>query len=149
MVLRNAMAIEIGRRRLRAILAGRNGGCLRVKRTLVADLPGGLEGGDPKALGRWIGDELASAGFPKGRATIALARGRVGLKRIVLPTTDVDELPEMTRLALPRELPFDAEKAVIDYVPVEREEKSESYCLCTRRQPPRPLDGRVHSNTPG
>jgi hypothetical protein len=44
----------------------------------------------------------------------------VVLKRVRLPTVDARELPEMTRLALQRDLPFDADSAVIDFVRVER-----------------------------
>lgn len=59
-----------------------------------------------------------------GAATISIGREHVGLKRITLPTTDAAELPEMTRLAMQRELPFDAESAIIDFTPVERHETS-------------------------
>ena len=124
MAARNTIAIEIGRRRLRALLASRERGVLRVQRVLVEDIPEGMDAGDAAALGSWLGERLGAAGFGKGRATIAVAREHVGLKRIALPTVDGNELPEMTRLALQRELPFDADQAVIDYVPVERGEAS-------------------------
>jgi len=48
----------------------------------------------------------------------------VGLKRLTLPTVDANDLPGMARLALQRELPFDADQAVIDFVPVQRGETS-------------------------
>jgi len=120
MALREVMAIEIGRRRLRALLASRERGSVVIKRVLVEDVPADLATGDADALGAWIGERLTAAKFPLGRTTVALAREHVGLKRLTLPSIDDNELPEMTRLALRRELPFDAEKAVIDFVPVER-----------------------------
>jgi hypothetical protein len=122
---RNAIAIDLGPRRLRAILAkrtdgARSGAILQIKRALVEDFPSGLSIDDPIAVGHWIRNRLHAAGFPKGSATIAIGREHVGLKRITLPTVDEAELADMTRLALQRELPFDADSAIIDFVPVER-----------------------------
>jgi Tfp pilus assembly PilM family ATPase len=124
MIRRSAIAIDLGRRRLRALLAEREGGILRVKQVLMKDVPEQLDIDDVEQYGEWVSRSLAEAGFPKGKATIALAREHVGLKRIHLPTTDDAELPEMTRLAMQRELPFDAETAVIDFVPLKREQTS-------------------------
>ncbi len=124
MSTRSAVAIDLGRRRLRAVQAGVARGRLLVRRTLVLDTPADLNPDDPKAVGDWVGNALREAGIPRGPAVIAIGREHVGLKRITLPTTDPDELPDMTRLALQRELPFDAESAVIDFVPVEQGESS-------------------------
>jgi Tfp pilus assembly PilM family ATPase len=125
MATRSAMAIDLGRRRLRAVQGGvARRGSLRIRRTLVEDTPADLNFDDPSALGAWAGEVLRRAGFPRGHATIAIGREHVGLKRITLPTTDPAELPDMTRLALQRELPFDAESAIIDFLPVERHETS-------------------------
>src|SRR5690606_15108168 len=38
--------------------------------------------------------------------------------------SDEAELPEMTRLAMGRELPFDASAAVVDFIPIQHEEAS-------------------------
>jgi Tfp pilus assembly PilM family ATPase len=121
---RNAIAIEIGRRRLRALLASRDRDRLTVRRVLVEDVPEQIDPEDASAVGAWIGERLGAADFPRGRATIAISREHVGLKRLTLPTVDDDELPEMTRLALQRELSFDAHQAVVDYVVVDRGETS-------------------------
>ncbi len=120
----SAIAIEIGRRRFRALFALRDRNVLRVKRVIVEDVPAEIDPDDVKALGDWVASLLSDAGFPKARATIALAREHVVLKRLSLPTVDDDELPEMTRLALQRDLPFEAAEAVIDFVPVDRDEQS-------------------------
>ncbi len=122
MARRQSIAIEIGRRRLRALLAVRSGDGLKVKRVLVADVPGTVDFDDVDAAGQWIRQQLDEAEFPRGRATIAMAREHVGLKRFHLPTTDADELPGMTRMALPRELAVEVEDAVIDFIPVARTE---------------------------
>ncbi|MCP3904426.1 MAG: pilus assembly protein PilM [Planctomycetes bacterium] len=121
---RTSIAIEIGRRRVRAVAASRDQGRVEVECSLVSDVPASVDTDDAAALGAWIREHLDRAGFPKGRATIALAREHVGLKRLVLPTLDANELPDMTRLALQREMPFDAEQAVIDYVPLSRDGSS-------------------------
>jgi Tfp pilus assembly PilM family ATPase len=121
---RTSIAIEIGRRRLRVVAASREQDFVAVRGSLVCDVPESVAIDDPAALGAWIRQELDHAKFPTGRATVALAREHVGLKRITLPTLDPNELPDMTRLALQREMPFDAEQAVIDYVPLSRDESS-------------------------
>ena len=117
---RDTIAIDLGRRLVRAVLASRNGRTVVVRKTLVAEVPADVDPTDPAAVGAWIGRQLRTAGFPKAPAVVALAREHVGLKRMSLPTTDPDELPRMTRLTLQRELPFEADDAVIDFVPTQR-----------------------------
>jgi len=120
---RNAIAIDLGRRNLRAVLVARNRDGLKVRRMLTEPVPESLAS-EATAVGHWVGRQLADAGFPKARTTIAIAREQVALKRITLPTVDPNELPEMTRLALRRDLPFDPETAVIDFVCVDRTESA-------------------------
>lgn len=115
---RNTIALDISRTRVRAILGRREGGMLSVKRVFVEDVPSHVDSDDFEAIGAWVGKRLRESGFPRASTTIALARQHVGLKRLTLPTTDSNELPQMTRLAMQRQLPFDAETAVIDYLPV-------------------------------
>jgi len=124
MSARSTLAIEIGRRRLRALHAVHQRGVLRVKRILAEPFPKEIDREDVQALGAWVGATLREAKFPRTRAIVAMAREHVGFKRLTLPTTVDDELPEMTRLALRRELPVDAARAVIDFVPVRRDESS-------------------------
>lgn len=124
---RTVMAIDIGRLRLRGLLAVRDGGILRVRSTVLADVPEGVDPDNAEAFGAWVGNTLSEAGFPRGfgaKAVIALAREHVALKRLTLPTDDEGELPDMTRLAMARELPFDAQKAVIDFVPIAKTDTS-------------------------
>jgi len=90
-----------------------------VRHVVVADVPSSIDSEDVEAVGRWIAETLRDAGISQKRATFAIARERVSLKRMTLPSDDVYELPEMVRFAMRRELPFDPEDAVIDYVPVE------------------------------
>ncbi len=124
MPARNVIAIDIGRRRLRALLAARGRNKLFVKGVLVEPVPENLDTKDPQLVGAWLGRCLRKAKFPKVKVTIAISRERVGLKRITLPTIVDDELPDMTRIALGRDLPFDADTAVIDFITLQRDETS-------------------------
>ena len=121
---RTVIAIDIGRRRLRALAASRTREGLRVGKVLAETFPDDLADDDARAVGAWAGRQLARAGFPRGKATIAIPREHLALKRITLPTIEQRELPQMTRLALQRDLPFDARGAVIDFVRVSGGESS-------------------------
>ena len=61
---RNVIAIDVGRRGLRALLAERVQGRLHVKRALVTEIPDGLDRERPETLGAWIRAQLAQADFP-------------------------------------------------------------------------------------
>jgi hypothetical protein len=116
------LAIDIARRRFRAVEVSRSGATLRVERVLIEEVPARIDIADANALGEWAGALLSRNGFRRGRATVALSREHVSLKRMTLPTTDPAELPEMVRLSMVRELPFDPADAVIDYVPADEAE---------------------------
>jgi type IV pilus assembly protein PilM len=124
MASRANIAIDIDRRCLRAVQAEREGRRIEVKRMIVEPVPETVDGDDPDALGAWMRGRLEAARIPRERATFAITREDVALKRMAMPTTDETELPEMTRLALRRELPFDADGAVIDFVSLERRERT-------------------------
>lgn len=115
----STMAIDITRRRFRAVEVSRSGQVLRIERVLVHDVPDRLDLADAVAVGEWMGATLTRHGFRRGRVTIAMSREHVSLKRITLPTVDPFELPDMVRLSMQRELPFDPADAVIDFVPAE------------------------------
>jgi Tfp pilus assembly PilM family ATPase len=119
MAARHTIAVDFGRRSLRAVLAVPQRASIHVQRTLSAPVPDDVSPDDPASFGKWIGEQLRESGFPRGGVIVALAREHVVLKRMMLPTRDAGELPEMTRLAMHRELPFDSQHAVIDYIPVE------------------------------
>jgi Tfp pilus assembly PilM family ATPase len=118
--MRDALALEIGPRWLRALLGMQDGGRLRVGSVLEEPVPPAVDPDDAEALGAWIAGRLSSAGLRAGRVTLAVPREYVVLKRLTLPTVDTNELPDMTRLALQRDMPFDAGQAVIDFVVADR-----------------------------
>jgi Tfp pilus assembly PilM family ATPase len=118
---RHAMAVDFGRRQLRAIWVGasRTRGGLKIRRALVEEVPRALSVDDPAAIGAWAGERLKAAGFPRGHAVILIGREHIVMKRLTLPTIEVAELPDMVRLAMSRELPFDLASAVVDFLPLE------------------------------
>jgi len=119
MAAQRAIAIDIGRRRLRVVEADLDRASMTVRSILVEPLPEGLDPDDRQAIGAWVGRTLRAAGLGKLPATLAISREHVVLKRLTLPSTDRDELPAMTRLALQRNLPFDSGDAVIDFACVD------------------------------
>lgn len=122
MAVRGELIIDLGRRQLRVLVAERDRRLIRIQRTLVVAYPDWLDTNDTESIGRWVREQLDEAGIARGRATFVLSRERVVLKRLTLPTVEDDEVPEMTRLTMQRDLPFSAEGAAIDYVPVGRTE---------------------------
>ena len=119
-----AVAVELGSARLRAIAAvpARHG--IQVVRTLVSDVPADLDRSSDEAVGSWIGESLRQAGFRRDKCLVALPREDAVLKRLTHPTSDRHELPDMTRMAMERDLPFPSEDAIIDFVVLESEENS-------------------------
>lgn len=116
------LAIDIRRDQIRAIEVEPHGEGLRIRTVLAEDVPDHLAEGDADAIGAWMGDKLRRAGFSMNRTCFAVAREHVSLKRLTLPTTDPFELPDMVRLSMQRDLPFDPAEAVIDFVPVASDE---------------------------
>ena len=117
---RRVIAIDIGRRRLRAIEADVDRDRLKVRRVLVEPLPPAMDADDPQTLGTWVGQTLRHADLATTHATVAISREHVVLKRLTLPSIDDHELPDMTRLALQRDLPFEPDTAVIDFACLSR-----------------------------
>lgn len=122
MTTRHTIAIDFVRGRLRVLYASVyssvRGSSVAIERAHVAVAPSQLELDDSEAVGAWIADQIDEAGISRARATYAIAREDVVLKRFSLPTTDVYELPGMVRLSMRKDLPFDPETAIIDYIVV-------------------------------
>ena len=110
------ITIELGQQTLRAIQVRTDRDRLHVEHACVLEVPAEYAD-DAETLGRWAGEQLTAHDFARGKATWVLSRERVGFKRLTLPTDDPAELPDMVRLAMQRDLSFDAADAVIDFVP--------------------------------
>lgn len=121
---RGIIVVEVGRRRVRALWGRAGRGSTAVQGSILLGIPAEIDVADAAALGAWLGSALDEAGAPRGSASAILGRGAVVVKRLALPTREANELPEMTRLALLRDVHFTADQAVIDFVPVEQGETS-------------------------
>lgn len=120
---RLSLAIDLGHNLLRAaqVKPGRPD---RVVSTLFERLPDSVDPDDAEAVGRALSEAMARAGMSKGPAVFALDRSITSFKRIELPTTDPDELADMVRLAVERDLPIESGEAVIDFTIVDRRDDS-------------------------
>lgn len=120
MARRITLAIDIGHRLIRAAQV-RPGGPARpaqVVATVFERIPDDLDVEDAGDVGRVLSSAMKSAGMSSGPAVFALDRSITSFKRIDLPTTNPDELADMVRIAVERDLPIEAGEAVIDFTVV-------------------------------
>lgn len=115
--------IELSERRLRAVRGRWSKGRFALDAVVDRPCPGDLDLEQADAVGRWVRETLASAGLSTRRAVWVIGRRTVVAKRLRLPTTDPGELPEMARLAIVRDLPFEPDGAIIDFVPQETDDE--------------------------
>jgi len=116
------LAIDLGRRRLQAMLVRPKGSSgVEIVAAVEAMLPESVDADDTDAVGAWVAATLAEAGIPRRPAVVALPREQVGLKTMNFPSIDQDELPGMVRIATQRELPMDGGEPAIDFIPLRRE----------------------------
>lgn len=122
MARRITLAIDIGHQLIRAaqVRPGRPGRPARVVATIFERLPVGLDEDDAAGVGRRLAAAMDLAGMTRGTAVFALDRSITSFKRIELPTTNPDELPDMVRIAVERDLPIEADEAVIDFTVIGR-----------------------------
>ena len=115
---RSQLVLEFDRSGLHAVevVVGRGG--VRVIGSATATRPVGVAVDDPRATGGWIREVLAEAGLRGRRVLVALPRDAAAVKHPVLPAADPAELPSMVALAVGRDLPFPADAAVLDFVPL-------------------------------
>jgi len=110
------VALEWDSSQLRMAWAERAGGGVRVRQLAAADVPAEVALDDAEAMGRLVSAALAEHGR-KGRGVVmCVPRGQAVLKTFELPgNVTGDELPEMVRFQVEKELPFAAAEAVIDF----------------------------------
>jgi len=119
---RTRLAIDMGRRLLRAVEVRSGRGRIEILRSISVETPASLETDNAEATGRWVAEALAAARIGTKRATFAVNRESASHKRLVLATTHAEDLPDMTRLTMLREIGPAAEGAVIDFIPGAHEE---------------------------
>ena len=119
------LAIDLGRGVLRAVRV-RRGRLSTVSATLFQPRPASVPIEDPQAVGNWLRAQLKEGGLGSGAAVFALDRDIASIKRLDLPSAEQDELPDMVRMSIERDLPIEAADAVIDFMPIEETETGTS-----------------------
>jgi hypothetical protein len=124
MARRISLAIDIGHHLMRAaqVRPGGPGRPARVMATVFERLPEDLDREDAAGVGRRLATAMDAAGMSRGTAVFALDRSITSFKRLDLPTTNPDELADMVRIAVERDLPIDSDEAVIDFTVIGRSE---------------------------
>ncbi|MBM4107007.1 MAG: hypothetical protein FJ257_12150 [Phycisphaerae bacterium] len=119
---RQKIAVQVSRTgvQVAAIRPGTFGGALAAAAS--RPWPAGVDPSDATAVGQAVAAFLKELGLSGRGAVFALSRSLASTKRLDLPTRESAELPEMTRLAMQRDLPIDAASAEIDYALVETTE---------------------------
>lgn len=114
--LRHIIAVDLSDNRLSAVGLHILKNEVRIVGSLSEAIPADVDITDNEWAGRWLGRVLREHKLGNGSLVFVVGRGSVGMKRLVLPTTDQDELPGMVGHSLSGQLPFDSEQAVSDYV---------------------------------
>ncbi len=123
------LVLELDGDRLFALEAVVEGSKVQVRRWVSATRPATVDPAQALDMGKWITSALAEAGLPKGSFVMAIRRGEVVLKRLVLPAgADVDEgdLGGMVRIQMAKQLAVAMEGSAIDYVRLGREAGSDA-----------------------
>lgn len=113
------MVLDLDGDRLFALEASIGGNEIHVRSWTSARRPEAVDPANAEVMGTWIAGELAKAGMPKGPVVIAVRRGEVVLKRLVLPAgSDADEgdLGGMVRIQMAKQLAVTMEGSAVDYV---------------------------------
>lgn len=109
-------AVDFDSRQLRLVQAEAGGGPTRILKVVTADMPDGIDLGDSRAVGEFLGrtlDRMQLAGTP---VLMNVPRGKAVLKPLVLPpVSGPAELANMVRFQAEKELTFRPEEAVIDF----------------------------------
>ena len=135
---RSSIAIDFFRRRLRAVEATITRGSIHVNRVISVEIPEEIPLTDDESVGRWIRDALLRRGMEVGRAVVAVNRDDAVVRRITLPTREVDELADMVALSMKRDLPIDAEHAEIDPASYVAKKVGNTKVFCQEHPPASP-----------
>ena len=130
MSARTTIAIDFIRRRLRGVEAVMRRGSIHIKRAISISMPEEMDVNDDDAVGRWIAEQLGAHHLDATRAVVAVNRDHAVVRTLFLPTRDLDEVPEMVNLSMKRDLPIDADDAVIDFIVVGSDDANTEVLAC-------------------
>lgn len=130
MPARTTIAIDFIRRRLRGVEATVRRGSVHIERAFSVPMPDDVQVDDDEAVGRWIGAQLKANRIDGNQAVVAVNRDHAVVRTLELPTRDQDEIPDMVTLSMRRDLPIEADDAVIDYIVIGEGETSTEVLAC-------------------
>ena len=112
-------AIDLDSKMLSVVQSVRRGSRAAVTRIVTEPLPTGddrLDMDDPAAVGRWVRTALRRIKVRPVNVVMSVPRAKVILKPLILPqVADTRELASMVYYQLTKDLPFDAEDAIVDF----------------------------------
>jgi len=111
---RRVIAVDVTSARLAVARAVRSTGRIRVDKAFSVELEQG-SAAEPEAIGAALGEAIRTAKL-RGPLAMNVPRRSVVLQLLTLPKgTEPDELPEMVRFQMQKELSLRPEEAVIDF----------------------------------
>lgn len=100
---------------LRVVEAAPQVNGVRITRAFAAKIPSGLDFSDTASLGQFFGKVLRTQKVGTRHAVLDVPRDRVVLNTLTLPPTPLQDLPNMVRFQIAKELPFAVEEGYIDF----------------------------------
>lgn len=86
-----------------------------VDQVLSVAVPRDVRMHEAESLGRFIAQALSKAGLNTKRAVVDIPRDKVNIYTLELPRASVSDLAGMVAFQIPKELPFPADQAVVDF----------------------------------
>jgi len=113
---RRFLAVDFDTRQLRIVQAERSAGQVRLHRLIAVDVPEALDVSDAQGFGEFLARQRAELRLKETDVVMNVSRGQAVLKPLTLPATArQEELAEMVRFQVEKQLPFAPAEAVIDF----------------------------------
>ncbi len=109
------LAIDWDRRNLRLVSVRLRADGVELLKAVSAPIPPGLAMDDAESLGAFIREAVRQAKIGTRRALLSVSRDQVVLNTLPMPPAEANDLPNMVRFQIAKELPFSAEQATIDF----------------------------------
>ncbi|HRQ72315.1 MAG TPA: hypothetical protein PLU35_04720 [Phycisphaerales bacterium] len=138
---KSSVVLSLDRDGVIAVWGEVSGGRVQVKAWVNARLPREIDGSDASAVGAWLRQTLRDAGITARAAVFAVPRANVVLKRLSLPRPseplpdgrgsfeDESDLAGMVALQMSRQLTMPMQGAVIDFLPIDLPDGTETTVL--------------------